>query len=696
MEKKFYYLLIACCMNLFSFSQNVAINSTGNSPDASAMLDVQSTNKGFLIPRMTSAFRQAISNPATGLLIFQTNNPVGLYTNIGSASTPNWVQLSTSINSWGVTGNGGTDPLNNFLGTTDNRPLSFRLNNIPAGQWDQINNNYFIGQNSGSANTASFNIGIGSFALQNNVANTNIAIGHGALQNNSNPLALGNIAIGISTLTNNTGGANIAIGPVALGANTSGSNNVAVGYNSLFSNTTGVSNVAAGTNSLFQNIDGQSNTAFGFGSLYANTNGSFNTAAGESSLYSNTAGLRNTAQGAFSLYSNSGGNLNSALGSYALFSNTNGNNATAVGYGAMQYTNNSSTPFTNTSVALGFEALRGSTTPANNTGIDNTATGYQSLLNNTSGDLNTANGYQSLSSNTGGGYNTANGGLALYHNISGSGNTADGTKALISNLDGNFNTANGSLALSSNISGSKNTALGYHADVSSGNLSNAAAIGAFAQVSINNAIVLGSINGVNGATENTKVGIGITSPAAPLHIKANSGSGNPQLLLEEDNSGDGSRITFKNSVLTTKYWDVWGYTNNSNASALLNFYYNGVGNVLSLQGDGNATLLGTLTQLSDKRLKTNIRPLNNTLLPLLSLNAYSYNWKDKQMDQSGQIGLLAQEVEKYFPELVKENEKGFKSVNYSGLLPVLVEAIKEQQKMISELQEKVERLEKRN
>jgi hypothetical protein len=45
---------------------------------------------------------------------------------------------------------------------------------------------------------------------------------------------------------------------------------------------------------------------------------------------------------------------------------------------------------------------------------------------------------------------------------------------------------------------------------------------------------------------------------------------------------------------------------------------------------------------------------------------------------------------------VKENGNGFKSVNYSGLLPVLVEAIKEQQKMISELQEKVERLEKRN
>ena len=55
------------------FGQNVGINSTGDSPDPSAMLDVESTDKGFLPPRMTSEQRDAISNPVIGLMIFNTN-----------------------------------------------------------------------------------------------------------------------------------------------------------------------------------------------------------------------------------------------------------------------------------------------------------------------------------------------------------------------------------------------------------------------------------------------------------------------------------------------------------------------------------------------------------------------------------------------------------------------------------------------
>ena len=123
---------------------------------------------------------------------------------------------------------------------------------------------------------------------------------------------------------------------------------------------------------------------------------------------------------------------------------------------------------------------------------------------------------------------------------------------------------------------------------------------------------------------------------------------------------------------------------------------------IGLKGDGNAILTGTLTQNSDARLKTNIHPLGNVLSRLTSLNGYSYKWKNEQLDQSTQIGLLAQEVENNFPELVKENDKGVKSVNYSGLIPVLIESIKEQQKMINqqnemilELKKKVERLELR-
>jgi len=61
---------------------------------------------------------------------------------------------------------------------------------------------------------------------------------------------------------------------------------------------------------------------------------------------------------------------------------------------------------------------------------------------------------------------------------------------------------------------------------------------------------------------------------------------------------------------------------------------------------------------------------------LQQLSGYHYQWKDDWRDQASQTGLIAQEVEKVMPELVKEDEKGIKSVNYSGLVPYLLEAIK--------------------
>jgi len=66
------------------FAQGVAINTSGATADTSAMLDVSSTTKGFLPPRMTEAQRTVISSPATGLLVFQTDGTSGLYYYNGS------------------------------------------------------------------------------------------------------------------------------------------------------------------------------------------------------------------------------------------------------------------------------------------------------------------------------------------------------------------------------------------------------------------------------------------------------------------------------------------------------------------------------------------------------------------------------------------------------------------------------------
>lgn len=88
------------------FAQSVGINSDGSAPAASAMLDVSSTAKGFLAPRMTAEQKGAISSPATGLLVYQTDATAGYYYNSGTPASPAWVQLgaASGASQWTTTG----------------------------------------------------------------------------------------------------------------------------------------------------------------------------------------------------------------------------------------------------------------------------------------------------------------------------------------------------------------------------------------------------------------------------------------------------------------------------------------------------------------------------------------------------------------------------------------------------------------
>ena len=88
MQKAIIILSILLGYLLTITAQGVGVNEDGSSADGSAMLDVKSTTKGVLHPRMTESERDNISNPATGLLIFQTDGTTGFYYHSGTAWTP--------------------------------------------------------------------------------------------------------------------------------------------------------------------------------------------------------------------------------------------------------------------------------------------------------------------------------------------------------------------------------------------------------------------------------------------------------------------------------------------------------------------------------------------------------------------------------------------------------------------------------
>lgn len=149
-------LLAAASLSLAAVGAQaqVSMNTTGVAPDASAMLDVQDDARGVLLPRMTQAQRNAIASPATGLLIYQTNNTPGFYYNSGTPSSPSW----TAISGGSGGGSGTTDYIPRFSGSglTDsrlmdsdngllyNKPLSL---SSPASAWfksPQAIGNWFL------------------------------------------------------------------------------------------------------------------------------------------------------------------------------------------------------------------------------------------------------------------------------------------------------------------------------------------------------------------------------------------------------------------------------------------------------------------------------------------------------------------------------------------------------------------------
>ncbi|HWR31877.1 MAG TPA: tail fiber domain-containing protein [Chitinophagaceae bacterium] len=322
-------------------------------------------------------------------------------------------------------------------------------------------------------------------------------------------------------------------------------------------------------------------------------------------------------------------------------------------------------------------------------GVSTTASGSSSIAmgwaTNASGDNSTAVG---AGANASGEYSIAMG----YNTIaSGESSTAMG---YYTNSTTYSSTAMGSFT---NASGSYTTAMGFYntarayASVALGRYNDSiTGSSPTSWVSTDPVFIIGngtsSVARSNAITvlKNSNTGINTTSPGARLHIVKSGVSGgsflsnasmiiednvNSYLHLSQPNNSEAG-ILSGNASTTIRNGIVF------RADSSIQFWAGGNYTRMTLDKNGNLDIDGVYSS-SDMRLKKNISALQNSLQKILRLNGYHYNWIDRSRSSVLQTGVLAQEIEQEMPELVKTDEEGVKSVNYSGMIPYLIEAVKE-------------------
>ena len=138
----------------------------------------------------------------------------------------------------------------------------------------------------------------------------------------------------------------------------------------------------------------------------------------------------------------------------------------------------------------------------------------------------------------------------------------------------------------------------------------------------------------------------------------------------------------------------------SNIVTTANVHIGGAGNpAQELQVTGDGVFTGNITAYysSDISLKDNIRPIESAIFKVKQIRGVTFDWNEKsselQQQKGHDVGLIAQEVEMVLPEVIQIRKDGIKAISYEKVVPLLVEAIKEQQVTIENLIKRIELLE---
>ncbi|MCQ2375798.1 MAG: tail fiber domain-containing protein [Salinivirgaceae bacterium] len=463
----------------------------------------------------------------------------------------------------------------------------------------------------------------------------------------ANTSGYNNVFLGYQVGTNNeTGKNNVFVGTNAGYSNWAGSDNVIVGNDAGKSIVTATSNVIIGEKAGWlskssqcniligrragQQTTGQSNVFIGDYAGSGNMGGEYNVMIGDEAGYSNTSGTRNVAIGFKVAWLNTSGSDNVMIGNKSGFSNTTGKNNVAVGN------------------SVGYSNTRGE---------NNVFLGWRAAYNNTTGSNNTMLGLESGFKNTISWHNVFIGWRAGYHyNNTESTDSNKGGNVFVGDMAG-FGIGNGNTSdeLDENVkaTGRQNSFFGYYAGYK-----------------------------FNSGDFNTFIGSG---------AGRNLVQGSRNVFIGYDagyNETGSNKLYIANSSTTTPliYGDFSAKT-------------------LRING---ALTYTSASASSDARLKKDVQTLGSSLGNVLKLRGVTYYWKSREemaalkgvptdsldycFNAEKQIGVIAQEVEAIYPELVSTDENGYKSVSYEKFTPILIEAIKEQQGVIDNLKSESDKL----
>ena len=614
--------------------------------------------------------------------------------------------------------------------------LSFKRDNTTLGRLQFVDTNLVLGNGSlDHLNGGSNNISIGPNNLtQVTSGGSNIAIGDNAMLSTTSGTS--NIGIGTTLSSNVDGNNNVAVGDDSL-TKANSSWNVAIGKNS-YQSGTGGSNTIVGGDAMSQG-SGSNNVALGTNSMWYGS-GDGNVSIGANSNYKNKTltTFSNTTAVGFSSYA--GGNNSVSIGSSSI---SGGENSIAIG--------NLSNAGDSNSVSIG----KGSSS----SGYWSTATGYES---GASGDYSSAYGEQSNASGgssiaLGNGATSSGGSSVALGNESrseGTTSVAIGCGAETTNTDaiaiGNGVSASGesSIAIGSAAGTSTTSATGEKAiaigDGSLATNSATVAIGNYAMAKGSNNIAIGN-NACQYATGSNKICIGTNSGPksgdswasdsverifvgskskfndGPAVLEVHNGTNNhyiskgPRYLPETAVVVNGALIVKGPIVASIPKLGSNAHEPTGSQIAALFGSDDGSGNIRdahnSFRTNSNSVenyfnsygafkgVNGNVNNLSDRRLKYVGKESTNGLKKIKQLKVFNYTFK-KDETKTPHVGVIAQDLQKVFPDAVKKGKDGFLTIRFEDMFFAMINAIKEldlkyeaQEKRINELEARIEKLE---